>query len=103
MGDDFRQTVEQRLGDLERRYDGPVPAALRRETLVGGAPEAERQDAIGRSALFDRLACRAVASVAKRRRQALSTTRASAAGIGATGDLAHYRTAGLFWRSLTEP
>jgi hypothetical protein len=103
MGDDFRQTVGQRLGDLERRYDGPVPAALRRAALAGGTARAEHQDAIGLSALFDRLARHAVASAAKQRQLALSTSRTSAAGIGATGALAHYRTAGLFWRGLTEP
>jgi hypothetical protein len=93
----------QRLDDLERRYDGPVPAALRRAALAGDAAAAERQDAIGRSALFDRLACHAVVTAAKQRRQTLLPTRAGAARLDATGDLVHYRSAGLFWRGLADP
>lgn len=99
MGDDFRQGLD----DLERRYDGPVPLALRWIALAGGASAATRQDAIGRSALFDRLARRAVAMSARQRRHALSATRADVAGTSATRDLAHYRSAGLYWRGLTEP
>src|SRR5262245_28264765 len=99
MGEDLRQGLD----DLERRYDGPVPAALRRIALAGGVSAATRQDAIGRSALLDRLARRAVALAARQRWHALSAARADVAGTGATGDLVHYRTAGLYWRGLTEP
>jgi hypothetical protein len=97
MGEDSRQTVAQRLGDLERRFDGPVPAALRRAALAGGPAGAERQDAIGRSALFDRLACRAVAAAARQRRRAAGAARATAAA-----ELVRYRAAGLFWRDAGE-
>jgi hypothetical protein len=99
MGEDFQQDFD----DLERRYDGPVPAALRRIALAGGAAAATRQDAIGRSAVFDRLARRAVAMAARERRHALSRTVKDEAGTGATDGLVRYRTAGLYWRGLSEP
>ncbi|HET6221826.1 MAG TPA: hypothetical protein VFE11_06650 [Dongiaceae bacterium] len=103
MGNDSWQTVGRALSDLERRYDGPIPAALRRQALAGGPAAAGHRDAIGRSALFDRLARRAVAAIARQRRQALAAGRAGPTRADTPADLAGYRAAGLFWRGLTEP
>lgn len=79
-----------RLAELERRYDGPIPEAVRRAVLgdAGARAAAER-------ALFDRLARHAVAALAAWRRRR---------GVGAAvvtaiaADLRRYRAAGLAWR-----
>ncbi|MEX1206633.1 MAG: hypothetical protein WEB85_15425, partial [Dongiaceae bacterium] len=86
-----------RLALLERRYDGPIPeamrAAVRGDAAAGAAAEA---------ALFDRLARHAVAALAAwrgRRGVGAAVTTAIAA------DLRRYRAAGLAWRRPpgTEP
>jgi hypothetical protein len=96
-----------RLAELERRYDGPIPETMR---------AAVRGDAAARTAaegaLFDRLARHAVAALAawRGRPAALARTRGErGAGAAVTtaiaADLRRYRAAGLAWRRRpgTEP
>ena len=83
-----------RLARLERRYDGPIPEAMRAAALGDAAAGAAAE-----GALFDRLARHAVAALAAwrgRRGAGAAVTTAIAA------DLRRYRAAGLAWRRPPE-
>jgi len=79
-----------RLALLERRYDGPIPEAMRAAVRGGAAAGAAAE-----GALFDRLARHAVAALAawRGRRGA-----GAAVATAIAADLRRYRAAGLAWR-----
>ena len=78
------------LSELERRYDGPVPAQLRRQALTGGAHELAELETRAARALCNQMARASMARAsACRRRREMQAAEAAAA------DLPFYRSAGL--------
>lgn len=80
------------LAMLERRFDGPIPLALRQAVTDGTSHAAS---AVARSVLFDRLARHATAALARSRAAACPVQEARLAR-----DLRLYRQAGIAWRDL---
>jgi hypothetical protein len=81
-----------RLAELEQRYDGPVPDALRQAAHVGSAAAVEELFAIGEAKFYRALAKKQIALI--RRRRADGTFYPAL-----ISDLQFYRTAWREWHS----
>jgi hypothetical protein len=101
--------------EIEARYEGTPPQAIRRALRHGGGILADRAEARAQSRLFDALARAAVGTGAEQRRADLTRGTAGAAtaevpagdsaqGLAAADAVAHdllqHRKAGLLWRRL---
>lgn len=56
-----------RLAELERRYDGPIPDALRQAAHLGSAEAVERLFAAGEAAFYRSMVSRQLALIRRRR------------------------------------
>lgn len=85
------------LDALERRFDGRVPDELRRAADAGSRERAQALQAARESALFDRLAARAVRALARLRLDGIRDP-AEPRLAAAAHDLALYRRIGVAWQ-----
>ncbi len=83
------------LAELERRYDGPIPAPLRNAARLGSADRVLTIEALGQADFFATLIRNQIEAIRRART-------GGAAQPSLWSDLALYRSRRRFWRNLTE-